>query len=145
MRGDVKLAPTQPPGRITRKARDFEVEIVRLRSQGYTLEAIRQSLVGVGVPVSISTVRREANRHAVPSRAAAEATCAPKVSSAVVSASAATSAAASATTAASTAAITPAEVVSMANPPARTSAKELAEAFARSKSTNPLIRAKEQP
>lgn len=58
----VKLVPLAPPGRITRKARDFEADIVQLRAQGYTLDAIRQALNAVGVHVSISTVRREALR-----------------------------------------------------------------------------------
>jgi hypothetical protein len=63
----------QPPGRITRKTRDFEAEIVQLRAQGYTLEAIRQALAGAGVHVSINTVRREAIRHAAPNPVAAAA------------------------------------------------------------------------
>ena len=58
----VKLVPLSPPGRITRKARDFEADIVELRAQGYTLDAIRQALNAAGVQVSISTVRREALR-----------------------------------------------------------------------------------
>lgn len=58
----VKLVPLAPPGRITRKARDFEADIVQLRAQGYTLDAIRQALNAAGVHVSISTVRREALR-----------------------------------------------------------------------------------
>jgi len=61
----VKLAPLVPPGRITRKARDFGAEIVQLRAQGHTLDAIRHALAGAGVQVSISTVRRDATRHAV--------------------------------------------------------------------------------
>lgn len=60
----VKLVPLAPPGRITRKARDFEADIVQLRAQGYTLDAIRQALNAAGVNVSISTVRREALRSA---------------------------------------------------------------------------------
>lgn len=58
----VKLVPPGPPGRITRKARDFEADIVQLRAQGYTLDAIRQALEAAGVQVSISTVRRESLR-----------------------------------------------------------------------------------
>jgi hypothetical protein len=67
----------QPPGRITRKTRDFEAEIVQLRAQGYTLEAIRQALAGAGVHVSINTVRREAIRHAAPNPVAAAGAHAP--------------------------------------------------------------------
>jgi hypothetical protein len=58
----MRLKPMQPPGRITRKAREFESEIVQLRADGYTLEAIRQALENAGVQVSLSTVRREALR-----------------------------------------------------------------------------------
>lgn len=59
---DMKLVPPGPPGRITRKARDFEADIVQLRAQGYTLDAIRRALDAAGVQVSISTVRRESLR-----------------------------------------------------------------------------------
>lgn len=63
--GDMKLAPTGPPGRITRKARAFAAEILQLRDQGYTFEAIRAALADAGVRVSSSTVRREATKTAV--------------------------------------------------------------------------------
>lgn len=55
----MKLAPTAPPGRVTRKARAFTAEILQLRDQGYTFEAIRAALADAGVHVSSSTVRRE--------------------------------------------------------------------------------------
>lgn len=60
----MKLAPTGPPGRITRKARAFTAEILQLRDQGYTFEAIRAALADAGVHVSSSTVRREAAKTA---------------------------------------------------------------------------------
>jgi hypothetical protein len=60
----MKLAPTGPPGRITRKARAFAAEILQLRDQGYTFEAIRAALADAGVHVSSSTVRREATKTA---------------------------------------------------------------------------------
>ena len=60
----MKLAPTGPPGRITRKARAFASEILQLRAQGYTFEAIREALAGAGVHVSNSTVQREVARAA---------------------------------------------------------------------------------
>jgi hypothetical protein len=60
----MKLVPTDPPGRITRKARAFTAEILRLRDQGYTYEAIRAALANAGVHVSSSTVRREATKTA---------------------------------------------------------------------------------
>ena len=46
------LLPTQVPGRLTRKARHYLTQIVQLRAQGYTLEAIQQALADVGVSVS---------------------------------------------------------------------------------------------
>ena len=58
------LTPKLPPGRSSRKGLAFGTEIVRLRSQGYTLEAIRQALLEVGVSVCRSTILREAARHA---------------------------------------------------------------------------------
>jgi hypothetical protein len=58
----VRLNPSDPPGRVTRKARAFEAEIARLRSEGYTCEAIRSALADIGVDVSLSTVQREAAR-----------------------------------------------------------------------------------
>lgn len=120
----VKLDPLQPPGRATRKARDFEAEILRLRAQGYTLTAIRQALAVAGVHVSISTVRREATRRAAPNPVTAAGTGADCLRT-LPSRATATAAA------------------DVAPPPDLPSGKDLAEAFARSKSTNPLIRAKE--
>ena len=58
----MRLNPKDPPGRATRKARAFEGEIARLRSEGYTCEAIRAALVDIGLNVSLSTVQREAAR-----------------------------------------------------------------------------------
>jgi len=58
----VRLNPKLPPGRVNCKARAFAPEIARLRSEGYTCEAIRAALADVGVDVSLSTVQREAAR-----------------------------------------------------------------------------------
>jgi hypothetical protein len=58
----MKLAPTSPPGRSTRKARGYTSEIHRLRRDGYTFEAIREALAAAGVHVSNRTVQREAAR-----------------------------------------------------------------------------------
>jgi hypothetical protein len=58
----MKLVPTEPPGRSTRKARCFAPEMRELRTQGYTFEAIRQVLASVGVHVSNATVQREVAR-----------------------------------------------------------------------------------
>ena len=120
----------QPPGRITRKARNFEAEIVQLRAQGYTLEAIRRALAGAGVHVSISTVRREANRHATPNPVAAASSNNPGVRPPSPPQASATS-------------VAPAGLVNTAGKPEQPGGKELAEAFVRTQSTNPLIRAKE--
>lgn len=61
----MKLAPKHPPGRRTRKARAFKAEIRQLRAEGYTFEAIRAALADAGVQVSRSTVQREAARQAL--------------------------------------------------------------------------------
>lgn len=53
------LAPKLPPGRANRKALAFNAEILRLRSLGYSFEAIRQALLAAGIAVSRSTVKRE--------------------------------------------------------------------------------------
>lgn len=58
----MKLAPKDPPGRSTRRARGFAADIRQLRAQGYTFEAIRQALDEAGVAVSKSTVQREMAR-----------------------------------------------------------------------------------
>ena len=58
----MRLNPKHPPGRVNRKARAFEPEIARLRSEGYTCESIRAALADIGVDVSLSTVQREAAR-----------------------------------------------------------------------------------
>lgn len=58
-----KLAPADPPGRRTRKARGYSTEIRQLRARGYTYEAIRAALAAVGVNVSNRTVQREAGKN----------------------------------------------------------------------------------
>lgn len=60
----MNLVPIRPPGPAARKARAFAVDILRLRSQGYTFEAIREALAAAGVHVSNSTVQREVARAA---------------------------------------------------------------------------------
>lgn len=60
----MNLVPVRPPGPNARKARAFSADILLLRSQGYTFEAIREALAGAGVHVSNSTVQREAARAA---------------------------------------------------------------------------------
>jgi hypothetical protein len=58
----MKLVPSSPPGRGTRRARGFAVEMSELRAQGYTFESIRQALAAAGVHVSNATVQREVAR-----------------------------------------------------------------------------------
>ncbi|RYE79267.1 MAG: hypothetical protein EOO80_06715 [Oxalobacteraceae bacterium] len=58
----MKLTPSRPPGRVTRKAGAYALEIRRLRDDGYTFEAIRSALADVGIQVSLKTVQREASR-----------------------------------------------------------------------------------
>lgn len=58
------LQPLGPPGSAQRKALAYAPEIQRLRAEGYTVEAILESLAAAGVEVSRSTVQREANRAA---------------------------------------------------------------------------------
>lgn len=60
----MKLIPTEPPGRSSRKARHFAQDMRELRAQGYTFEAIRMALAAVGVHVSNATVQREVARSA---------------------------------------------------------------------------------
>lgn len=56
------LTPKLPPGRANRKALAFAAEINRLRTAGYSFEAIRVALLDAGVTVSRTTVKREAAR-----------------------------------------------------------------------------------
>ena len=58
----VTLKSRKPPGRLSRKALEFEPEIRRLHFDGHTSEAIRQALLDAGLAVSRSTVKREVAR-----------------------------------------------------------------------------------
>lgn len=58
----MQLTPKLPPGRANRKALAFAAEINRLRTAGYSFEAIRVALLEAGVTVSRTTVKREAAR-----------------------------------------------------------------------------------
>jgi len=59
----VQLQPRRPPGRVDRKAAAYAAEIVRLRAEGYTYEAIREALAEVGIELSECALRREVRRH----------------------------------------------------------------------------------
>lgn len=128
----VKLVPLQPPGRITRKARDFEADIVQLRAQGYTLDAIRQALDAAGVQVSISTIRRESLRSALAIPASPMTNAKGPALMPTVSSQETTSVA------------VPARLVSTAASPDWHNGQDVAEAYMRDRITNPLIRAKEK-
>jgi len=114
----VTLSPKLPPGRVNRKALQFAGDIRRLRSAGYTFSAIRLALLDAGIRVSLTTVKREAARRGACGAVAPSPTEAPPVRPARPS-------------------------DSIASTDARTG-KEVAEAFAKSRITNPLIRTKEQ-
>ena len=58
----MELQPKRQPGRVDRKAALFAAEIARLRSAGFTYEAIREALASVGVVLTESTLRREMRR-----------------------------------------------------------------------------------
>jgi hypothetical protein len=126
----VKLAPVRPPGPNSRKARAFAAEIRLLREQGHTFESIREALAAAGVHVSNSTVQREV------ARAAHLLQTSPVLARRVLDESA----------------LPPSEAAperparpqnSLAAADGR-SGKEIAEAFARNRITNPLFRTKEQ-
>ena len=59
----MQLQPKRPPGRADRKAGAYASEIVRLRAEGYTFEAIREALAEIGIELSESALRREVRRH----------------------------------------------------------------------------------
>ena len=63
----MELQPRRQPGRIDRKAAAYALEIARLRSAGYTYEAIREALADVGIELSTSGLRREVCRLRKPS------------------------------------------------------------------------------
>jgi hypothetical protein len=128
----VKLVPLQSPGRITRKARDFEADIVQLRAQGYTLDAIRQALEAAGVQVSISTVRRESLRGAPPVAASRATSAKGAAHRPAVSSQRAPSVAA------------PTGLVNTAASPDWHKGRDVAEAYMRDHITNRLFRAKEK-
>ena len=58
----MQLQPKRPPGRADRKAAAYASEIVRLRAEGYTYEAIREALAEVGIELSECALRREVRR-----------------------------------------------------------------------------------
>lgn len=136
-----KLTPAEPPGRATRKARLFSAEIGRLRTEGYTLAAIGRALAAAGLEVSLATIRRELKRPMTvpPARASIETF---PIATSRVPAHPPPLSVPGTTAALSTDPAAHARPATRSDPP---SGKALAEAFALSKNTNPLIRAKEKP
>jgi hypothetical protein len=115
------LTPKLPPGRANRKALAFAAEIARLRTAGYSFEAIRVALLEAGVKVSRTTVKREAAK-----RRGATLTSAYQ--------HAAQPSAASAPSGADAVVIAPASFAGDAR-----SGKEIAEAFMKGRVSNPLM------
>lgn len=134
----MKLTPTDPPGRSSRKARHFAQDMRELRAQGYTFEAIRLALAAVGVHVSNATVQREVAR-AVKSRGVVHAVTSgarPGPGDGLTISASMPSTAAPETTTATQPALEDSIETDMR------SGKEIAEAFASSRITNPLARAR---
>jgi hypothetical protein len=123
----MQLQPRREPGRRDRKAAVYAAEIVRLRAEGYTFEAIREALADVGIQLSESALRREVRRHQRP---------ADRTPSGVRPASPAPAIA----PASSPPALVPASCA-----PTGSSGQEIAEAFFNANPSNPLLRAKESP
>jgi hypothetical protein len=119
----MKLEPKRPPGRPNRKARAFEAEIARLRSEGYPCKAIWEALLDAGLELSLSAVKREvaslAKRVAVARRSALATAVMPLHASAFR------------TPVASPASTTPSP-----------SGKDVAAAWMKDHITNPLVRAR---
>ena len=132
----MKLIPTDPPGRISRKARRFAQDMRELRAQGYTFEAIRMALAAVCVHVSNATVQREVARAAT-RRGAVFA-----VDSGLRSGNELTAPAPMPSTAVPESTTTSSPALEDAIATDTRSGKEIAEAFASSRITNPLASAR---
>ena len=113
----MQLQPRREPGRRDRKAAAYAAEIVRLRAEGYTFEAIREALADVGIQLSESALRREVRRQRQP---------------------------ADRTPAIAPASSPPASVPA-ASVPTGSSGRDIAEAFFNANPSNPLLRSKESP
>ncbi len=135
----MKLVPTDPPGRSSRKAKRFAQDMRELRSQGYTFEAIRMALAAVGVHVSNATVQREVARvtKAASSGQGAGLGVRPDELPSLP-----TQSQVSAAPQPTTAPQSPQSPQVASVEPDKRSGKEIAEAFASSRITNPLARAR---
>ena len=58
----VKLIPKSPPGRPNRKLLAHLDEIKRLRTEGYSVAVIHQTLIEAGIQVGLSTVFLEVSK-----------------------------------------------------------------------------------
>lgn len=114
----MQLQPRRPPGRRDRKAAAYVAEIVRLRADGYTYDAIREALADVGIELSTSALRREMLRHRKRSERTRSATAPRSRASEPV---------------------VPAAVATDSSP--RLRGRDIAEAFFRDHQSNPLLRA----
>lgn len=132
----MKLIPTDPPGRSSRKARRFAQDMHELRAQGYTFEAIRMALAAVGVHVSNATVQREV------ARAATSRGVVPAADSGLRPGNELTAPAPMPSTAAPESTTVSSPALEDAIETDARSGKEIAEAFASSRITNPLARAR---
>jgi hypothetical protein len=123
----MQLQPRRQPGRTDRKAAVYASEILRLRAEGYTYEAIREALADLGIELSTSALRREVRRHRQRGDSASSGT---------------RSASRMPTNAArSSPPALPNRLPSLAG----TSGREIAEAFFNAHPSNPLLHAKEVP
>jgi hypothetical protein len=122
------LQPRRRPGRNDRKAALYAEEILRLRAEGYTYEAIRESLADLGVVLSTSALRREVSRHQ------------PRLD---VDSSATRSTSRTFSTSAGSTPLAPS--VDLPSRMASASGHQIAEAFFDAHPSNPLLRAKETP
>jgi hypothetical protein len=125
----VELQPRRPPGRADRKAAVYASEIGRLRSVGYTYDAIREALADVGIELSTSALRREVRR-----------LCNPPICALSAPQSQAGSRSAVSTAQASSLALQRGRVT-----PTPSSGHEIAEAFFEAHPSNPLLSTKEIP
>lgn len=132
----MKLIPTDPPGRSSRKARHFAQDMRELRAQGYTFEAIRMALAAVGVHVSNATVQREVARAATSRGAVLAADSVLRPGNELTAPAPMPYTAARESTTVSSPALEDAIETDTR------SGKEIAEAFASSRITNPLARAR---
>lgn len=123
----MELQPKRQPGRTDRKAALYASEIGRLRSAGYTYEAIREALADVGIELSTSALRREVRRLRVRSNGVLSM----QQPARRVPADAAP----------------PTSVAQAPLPPAPTgfSSRDIAEAFFNAHPSNPLLRTKDVP